>query len=85
MPLGAPKCNFFFGRPQERIIASYQLKRAIGIEEVCTYVAKHSEANTAAGRRDVAMALFLFFGIRRISEGLALCRSDVFVEHGAVA
>ena len=52
-------------------------KRPLSAEEFSIYIERRLSSPTIAGERDAAVAAICFFGVRRISEALALRRRDV--------
>ena len=52
-------------------------KRAVSFTVLAAFCAHRRSANTAAGRRDCAMAVFLFFGVRRANADISLPRAGV--------
>lgn len=67
--------HFWYGLKKNCVHTSAQ-KRPLNISEPEAFVDKRLAAGTAAGIRDAAMAAFTFFGIRRVSEAVALQRSE---------
>ena len=60
-------------------------KRGIEFDEVMSFAACRQHKGTSAGRRDAALAVTLFFGVRRIHEGVSFNRANVRDEHDAIA
>jgi hypothetical protein len=59
-------------------------KRPVGLKELLDYQRARLRGGSSAGLRDAAQAAVCFFGIRRSSEALALCRNNVSAEEDAL-
>ena len=73
-----PQVLQFWAGLKKRADHSTSTKRGLTLDEMQHFVAYRIRSHTPAGLRDTAMALFCFFGVRRVSEALQLTRGDVF-------
>lgn len=76
------KVNMFWRGLKECALHTNNHKREISLDELFGFIDHRKTTKSLASVRDAALAAFLFFGIRRINEGINLRRCDISDKDG---
>ena len=78
------KALHFWRGLKKRANHDSRAKQPLSIQNLAAFVRHRRLAGTPAGIRDGACVVFCFFGLRRVSEAIALRESDVQVESDSI-